>query len=92
VSVPQHGSGIHLKKMPLFTKAEMNRFIANTGKRLGSSYYSVLTGWKKGKTLLEEEYLKDVQCNNDEKRFFFRCRCHLSLRKNDSPHTKINKL
>ena len=76
VSFPQHGWGIRLEKMPLFTKAEMNRFIANTGKRLGSSNHSVPTSWKKGKTFLEDEYLN----------FFFRCKCHHSFRKNDSPH------
>ena len=86
VSFPQHGWGIRLEKMPLFTKAEMNRFIANTGKRLGSSNHSVPTSWKKGKTFLEDEYLKDIECARDEKNFFFRCKCHHSFRKNDSPH------
>ena len=75
VSFPQHGWGIRLEKMPLFTKAEMNRFIANTGKTK-----------KKGNTFLEDEYLKDIECASDEKNFFFRCKCHHSFRKNDSPH------
>ena len=37
-SFPQHGWGINFEKMPLFTKAEMDRFISNRGKRLGSTH------------------------------------------------------
>jgi len=53
VCFPENGWGNRLEKMPLFTKAEMNRFIENSGKRLGKSNHSVPTSWKKGKTFLE---------------------------------------
>ena len=71
--------------MPLFTKAEMNRFIENSGKRLGKSDHSVPTSWKKGKTFLEVS-LKESGCTSDDKDFYFRCKCHHSFRKNDDPH------
>ena len=85
-SFPQHGWGINFEKMPLFTKAEMDRFISNSGKSLGSTHHSVPTSWRKGKTFLEDEYLKNIECTSDDKRFSFRCKCHHSFRKNDTPH------
>ena len=72
--------------MPLFTKAEMDRFISNSGKRLGSTNHSVPTSWRKGKTFLEDEYLKNIECTSDDKHFYFCCKCHHSFRKNDAPH------
>ena len=73
--------------MPLFTKAEMNKNIENRRKRLGSKHHSVPTSWKKGKTFLEEEYLKNIECTSDESYFYFRCKCYHSFRKNDEPHS-----
>lgn len=82
VKFPESGWGSQLEKMPLFTKAEMNRYIENSGKRLGSSHHSVPTSWKKGKTFLEDEYLKNIECTSDENYFYFRCKCYHSFRKN----------
>ena len=64
----------------------MNKYIENSGKRLGSSHPSVPTSWRKGKTFLEDEYLKDIECTSDENNFYFRCKCYHSFRKNDGPH------
>ena len=86
MNFPNHGWGNRLKKMPLFTKAEMNLFIEKSGKHLGSSHHSVPTSWRKAKTFLDDEYLKDVQCTSDETHFYFRCKCYHSFRKNDEPH------
>ena len=86
VKFPESGWGSQLEKMPLFTKAEMNKYIENSGKRLGSSHHSVPTSWKKGKTFLEDEYLKNIECTSDENYFYFRCKCYHSFRKNDEPH------
>ena len=72
--------------MPLFTKAEMDCFISNSGKRLGSTHHSVPTSWRKGKTFLEDEYLKNIECTSNDKHFYFCCKCHHSFRKNDAPH------
>ena len=74
--------------MPLFTKPEMNKFIENSGKRLGSGHHSVpATSWKKGKTFLEDEYIKNIECTSDENYFYFRCRCYHSFR--DSPKCRF---
>ena len=59
-SFPQHGWGINFEKMPLFTKAEMDRFISNSGKRLGSTHHSVPTSWRKGKTFWKTNILKTL--------------------------------
>ena len=56
MSFPDRGWRNRSGKMPLFTKAEVNRFIANSGKLLGNSHHSVSTSWKKGKTFLEDEW------------------------------------
>jgi len=72
--------------MPHFTKVEVTRYIENSGKRLGSSHHSVPANWKKGKTFLEDEYLKSIECTSDENYFYFRCKCYHSFRKNDEPH------
>ena len=83
---PESGWGSQLEKMPLFTRAEMNKYIENSGKRLGSSHHSVPTSWRKGKTFLEDEYLKNIECPSDEKHFYSPCKCYHSFRKNDEPH------
>ena len=87
VKFPSTGWGSQLEKMPLFTKAEMNKDIENSGKRLGSSHHSIPTSWKKGKTFLEDEYLKNIECTSDETYFYFHCKCYHSFRKNDEPHS-----
>ena len=66
VKFPQAGWGSRLDKMPLFTKAEMNNYIENSGKRLGSSHHSVPTSCKKGKTFLEEESTEDLVNDADQ--------------------------
>ena len=55
---------------------------------LGSGdYHSVPTSWRKGKTLLEDKYLKDIESARDGVHFYFRCKCYHSFRKNDEPHS-----
>ena len=81
VKFPQAGWGSRLDKMLLFTKAEMNKYNENSGKWLGSSHHSVPTSWKKGKTFLEDEYLKNIECTSDKKHFYFRSKCYLLPKK-----------
>ena len=68
-------------------KAEINKYIKNSGKWLGSSLHSVATSWKKGKTFLEDEYLKKIECTSDQSYFYFRCKYYYSFRKKDEPHS-----
>ena len=45
--------------MPFFSRAEMDKFVALTGKSLGcAGKKSVPTGLKKATTFLKDEYLK----------------------------------
>jgi len=69
VNFPDRGWGNRFEKMPLFTKAEMNRFIENSENCLWSNHHSIPTSWKKRKTFLEDEYLKDIECTSDDKHF-----------------------
>ena len=60
-----------LEKLPLFTEAEMKKHIENSGKRMGSvDNHSVPTSLKRAKTFLQDEYLKDIEANDDENYFY----------------------
>jgi len=85
---PEDGWTTSLSKMPFFTRAEIDNHIRESGKRIGSKdNHSVPTSWRKGKTFLEDEYLKDIECSSDDHHFYFRCQCYHSFKKNDKPHS-----
>lgn len=42
---------------------------------------------RKGKTLHEDECLKDIKSTRDGVHFYFCCKCYHSFRKNDEPHS-----
>ena len=48
----------------------------------------VPTSWKEGKTFLEDEYLKNIECTSNGTHFYFRCKCYHSFQKNDEPHKR----
>ena len=88
VKYPSTGWGKALEKLPLFTKAEMKKHIENSGKKMGSvEHHSVPTSLKRAKTFLQDEYLKDIEANDDEHYFYFKCKCYHSYKKHDAPHT-----
>lgn len=74
--------------MPLFTSAEIDVHISKSGKSLDrqSKDHSVPTSMSKAKTVLDDEYLKDVLAASDEEHFYFKSLCHHSFRRNDPPH------
>ena len=76
--------GISVEKIPLPTRAEVNKYerIAESGWEL-SNHNSVPTSWMKGKTFLEDEFLKNRECTSDEKHFYFRCKCYHSFSNRD---------
>ncbi|CAB4002232.1 hypothetical protein AC249_AIPGENE28139 [Paramuricea clavata] len=74
-----------LKRMPFFTRAEMNLFIVNSGKNLTHTP-CVQSNFRKATTFLHEEYLKNIFSSTDEKYFYFKAQCHHSFKKNDPPH------
>lgn len=54
---PESSWGFQLENMPLFMKAKINKYNEKNGKRLGSSHHSFPISLKKGKAIMEEEYL-----------------------------------
>ena len=65
----------------------MKKHIESSGKKMGSvEHHSVPTGLKRAKTFLQEEYLKDIEPNDDENYFYFRCKCYHSNKKHETPH------
>jgi len=87
VKFPSDGWGISLEKMPMFTRADMNRHIMNSGKSFANKdHHSVPTGLRKAKRFLDDEYLEDIECASDQRYFFFQSKCCHSFRKNDPPH------
>ena len=88
VSYPTSGWSTDLKRMPLFSRAELDEHISQCGKNIDpkSKYHSVPIGLKKVKTYLEEEYFKNIVCTSDEKHFYFKSSCYHRYRKKDSPH------
>ena len=87
VSYPENGWGYSLSKMPLFTRAEMDKHVAKSGKNIGNkNHHSVPTTLRKAKTFLEDEYLRDIVATSDQQCFYFKAKCCHSYRKNDPPH------
>ena len=56
--------GEALEKLPLFTKAEMKKHGENSDKKMDSVHHSVVTGLKRAKPFLQEQYLKDIEAND----------------------------
>ena len=66
------GWGKLLERMLPFTRAAMNEHVANSGKRVANTEkHSIPTNLKKAKTFLQDEYLKDIEANNDQRYFYF---------------------
>jgi len=80
INYPMSGWGNSLQKMPFFSHAEMDKFVALTGKSLGcDGKKSVPTGLKKATTFLKDEYLKNIESYSDQRYFFMRCKCYHSF-------------
>ena len=88
VKFPSTGWSTSLQRMPLFTKAEMDLHISQSGKNIdrNKQNHAVPTSMKKAKTFLEDEYLRDIVAASDNEYFFFKCLCHHSFKKNEAPH------
>ena len=87
VKYPSEGWGKSLERMPSFTRAEMNQHIANSGKRMANTeHHSIPTNLRKARTFLNDEYLKDIEANSDQRYFYLRVKCYHSFKKSDAPH------
>ena len=73
--------------MPMFTRAELDKDIAKSGKNIGNkNHHSVPTTLLKAKTFLEDEYLCDIVATCDQQCFYFKAKCCHGYRRNDPPH------
>ena len=88
LSFPSDGWSADIRRMPFFTRAEMNDHISKSGKRIDptSKAHSVPTSIRKVTTFLNDEYLKGISAASDDNYFYFRSHCYHSFRKNDAPH------
>ena len=87
---PTTGWGKTLEKLPLFTKAEMKKHKENSGKRMGSvDNHSVPTSLKRAKTFLQDEYWKDIEANDDENYFYFKCKCYHTYKNRSAMSTCV---
>ena len=77
----------HLQKSPLFTCAEMDRHIANLGrKRQNGEYDSLPTGLRKAKAFLADEYFHEFQSHQDQSYFYYQAKCFHSFKVREEPH------
>ena len=73
--------------MPPFMRAEMNEHVANSGKQVANTKkHSIPTNLKKAKTFLQDEYLKDIEANSDQRYFYLMAKCYHSFKKSEAPH------
>ena len=73
VDYPAKGWSNSLLKLPVFTRAEMNKHFARTGKNIGNKdHHSVPTTLRKAKTFLEDKYLNEIMAASDQQRFYFK--------------------
>lgn len=87
VSFPTDGWGTAVAKSPLFTCTEMDRHIANSGKKhQHSEYHSLPTGLRKAKAFLADEYLHEIQTHQDQRYFYYRAKCFHSFKVREEPH------
>ena len=88
VQFPVDGWSTSLKRMPMFTRLEMNCHIMESGKSIADKeHHTVPTALMKAKRFLGDEYLEDIQCASDQWYFFVKSKCCRSFRKHDQPHT-----
>ena len=86
VKYPSDGWGKSLKRMPCFTRAEMNIHVANSGKRVvNTEHHTIPTNLRKAKMFLTDKQLKEIEANSDQ-RFFLRAKRYHSFKKSEAPH------
>ena len=73
--------------MPTFTRAEMNQHVANSGKRLANAEHHLIPkNLRKAETFLNDEYLKEIEANSNQRYFYLRAKCYHSLKTSGAPY------
>jgi len=87
IKYPIDGWGTLLSRLPVFTRGEMNEYIARSGKNIiNIDHPSDPTTGRKAKTFLPDEYLHDILAASAQQCFYFKAKCSHSFWKNDPPH------
>ena len=90
VNFPTMVWGTSLKKMPVNSRAEMDKYVEHTGKSLDcAGKKSVPTRLKKAATFLKDKYLNEIESYDDQRHFFMRYKCYFSFRKNDLRYVQV---
>lgn len=65
----------------------MDKHVAKSRNSIsGEKHHSLPTGLRKAKTFLKDEYLHEIQTDDDQCYFFCRSKCFHSFKKNEKPH------
>ena len=64
----------------------MSTHVANSGKRVVNTEHHTIPTNLKTKTVLTDEYLKEIEGNSDQRYFFLRAKCCHSFKKSEAPH------
>ena len=87
IKYPIDGWGTSLSRLLVFTRGEMNEYIARSGKNIGNKdYHSVPTTLRRAKTFLEDVYLHNILAASEQQRFYFKAKCNHSIWRNDPLH------
>lgn len=87
VAFPLNGWGTSLSKSPMFTRAEIEKHVKDSGKKYqNSDHHSLPTGLQKAKAFLADEYLHEIQTHFDERYFYYKAKCFHSFKVHDAPH------
>ena len=87
VSYPENGWGCSLLKMPMFTRTEMDKHIAKSGKNFGNkNHHSVPTTLQKPKRFLKMNIFVALLLPVISNVFTLRHRAVTATEKNDPPH------
>jgi len=87
IAFPANGWGISLAKGPMFSRAEIQKHVGNSGKKYrNSEHHSLPTGLQKAKAFLADEYLHEIQTHCDQRYFYYHAMCFHSFKVNEAPH------
>lgn len=87
VAFPVTGWSTSLAKSPMFTRAEIDRYVCISGKTYRNiGHHSLPSGLNKAEAFLADEYLHEMQTRCDQRYFCFRAKCFHSFKVHETPY------
>jgi len=92
LSFSSDGWSADIRRMPFFTRAEMNLHISKSGERIDptSKAHSIPTSIRNATTFLNDEYFKSISAASDENYFYFRSHCYHSIFSGEVKHASCS--